>query len=459
MGMTEAERALGASLAVRDPRGMARDERDLGEVAPAWLVVVALAVVVGLSLASIGVDLAIGHQTAVRTAQLVNDSLRSVALADDLRYQAHRLSTSSLDRAELMAIAAQIAHDANEYDPIAVGPGERTEWSTLQLLFGRLEQDRVEAGPIAPLVAAIEQSIARLIDINRREAEADQAAIDALHRRGLFVDAGIGAITLGLAIGVGIVLVRSLRRQRRLIRRHVEAIAERSRELEAFAGRVAHDLRGPLAPVVTCAELLSRPGANVAALADRIHRSAQRMTSLIDDLLALSVAGRIPMGRGDVAAVVHEVLDDLGPDLGDAEVKLAITDCATACTPSVLAQLVRNVVGNAIKYRGADRPLQVSIDAHPCSAPVAAADGASPPADEARVVEIVVTDNGVGMTREVAAHAFDPFYRASATSRIPGHGLGLAIVKRTLDAMGGDCELSSTPNQGTRVTLHLPAAR
>jgi two-component system OmpR family sensor kinase len=440
--------------------GLTPEDRDRGEVAPAWLVVTALAVVVGLSLASIGVDLAIGHQTAIRTSQLVDDSLRSVALADDLRYQAHRLTTSSLDRAQLMAIAAQIGADAHEYDQLAIGPDERTEWSTLQQLFGRMEQDRADSGSIAALIDAIERSIARLIEINRREAAHDQAVIAALHRRGLAIDAAIGAVTLALAIGVGIALVRSLRRQRKLIAMHVAALAERSRELEAFSGRVAHDLRGPLAPIITCTDLLIIPGADVAGLASRVRRSAERMTGLIDDLLALSVAGRLPAGRGDVAAVVREVLDDLGPDLRDAEVTVAVADCATACTAGVLAQLVRNVVGNSIKYRGADRPLQVKIDARPCPAasdPVVA--DAHPPAGDSRVIEIVVTDNGVGMTREAAAHAFDPFYRAAATSRLPGHGLGLAIVKRTIDAIGGNCHLTSAPNQGTRVTLQLPAAR
>src|SRR6185295_2636071 len=81
------------------------EEREVGEAA-AWPVLTALAAVVVLSLASIALDLVIGHQTAARTAQLVNDSLRSVALADDLRYQAHRLSASRLDRDQLMAIAA-----------------------------------------------------------------------------------------------------------------------------------------------------------------------------------------------------------------------------------------------------------------------------------------------------------------------------------------------------------------
>src|SRR5215510_8190622 len=105
--------------------GSTREERDMSEATSAWLVLAALAIVCGLSLASIGLDLGIGHQTAVGTSQLVDDSLRSVALADDLRYQAYRLSASSLDRAQLMAIAAQIGADAREYDSLATGPGER----------------------------------------------------------------------------------------------------------------------------------------------------------------------------------------------------------------------------------------------------------------------------------------------------------------------------------------------
>jgi len=433
---------------------------DLGAVASAWLAVAALAVVVGLSLASLGVDLAIGHQTAVRTGRLVDDSLRSVALADDLRYQAHRLSAAGLDRAQVMAIATQIAADARAYDPIAIGPGERSEWSTLQLLFGRLQQDRAEPESIAPLVAAIEQSIGRLVEINQRAARDNEAAIASLHHRGLIADAAIGAVTLVLAVGVGLALLRSLRRQRRLVRMHVAAIDRRSRELEAFAGRVAHDLRGPLAPVAGYTDLLVEPGADVPAVATRIRRAADRMAGLIDDLLALSVAGSLPAGRGEVAGVVREVLDDLSHELHDAELIVRVTDCTVACSSGVLAQLVRNLVTNAIKFRGADRRLRIAIDAR--------ARAGHPPdegtgeryrfAHDARLIEVTISDNGVGMTREAVAHAFDPFYRASATRGIPGHGLGLAIVKRTVDAMGGDCHLVSAPNEGARITLHLPAA-
>jgi signal transduction histidine kinase len=104
--------------------------------------------------------------------------------------------------------------------------------------------------------------------------------------------------------------------------------------------------------------------------------------------------------------------------------------------------------------------LLVNIDAKPCAAaPVSQPERpAGRRARDATLIELIVTDNGVGMTNEAVAHAFDPFYRASPTMSIPGHGLGLAIVKRTIDAMGGDCHLASVPNEGTRVTLLLPAA-
>src|SRR4051812_43429239 len=91
-------------------------------VAVAWPALAALAVVVGLSILAVALDMVIDHEVAERTDELVEDSLRSVALADDLRYQAHRLVE---DHADLIGIAGQIGADAREYDPIANQPGER----------------------------------------------------------------------------------------------------------------------------------------------------------------------------------------------------------------------------------------------------------------------------------------------------------------------------------------------
>jgi len=404
------------------------------KVAVVWPALAALGVVVGLSIVAVALDLVIGRGVAERTDQLVENSLRSVALADDLRYQAHRLAE---DRADLIAIAGQIGADAREYDPIANGPAERAEWTQLQLLLDRLQRAHDDHA----LISQIESSIGRLVAINQRDAALDAAAIGALHHNGLLADLVIGAITALLAAGVGYVLIRSLRRQRQLVELYVESTRERTRELVAFAGRVAHDLRGPLAPIGGYTDMLGM-GADPRHIAPKIRRSVDRMAQIIDDLLALSVAGRPPKGNGDVASVIRELCDDLRDDLREVDVVVSTQACNVACTPSVLSQMLRNVVSNSIKYRAPDRRLRLAIDAH-------ATEGD---------VEIAVADNGVGMSPDAAEHAFEAFYRASATRELPGHGLGLAIVKRTIDAMGGDCHLVSVPNEGTRVTLHLPAA-
>jgi signal transduction histidine kinase len=178
-----------------------------------------------------------------------------------------------------------------------------------------------------------------------------------------------------------------------------------------------------------------------AEAASRIRKSASRMIGIIDDLLALSVAGRPTPGEAPVAQVVDEVLGELAPDLADAKVEVRVDDVRAACSPGVLAQLLRNLVSNAIKYRSPVRPLALDIAA-------GQRDGA---------VELAVKDNGVGMSPEAVAHAFEPFFRA-AQGRAPGHGLGLAIVERTVSALGGECELESHVDQGTRVALRLPIA-
>jgi signal transduction histidine kinase len=76
--------------------------------------------------------------------------------------------------------------------------------------------------------------------------------------------------------------------------------------------------------------------------------------------------------------------------------------------------------------------------------------------DVGQMVEILVEDNGIGIDPESAQHAFEPFYRGLTDREVPGHGLGLAIVERTTHALGGSCELSSVPEQSTRIVVRLP---
>ena len=413
-------------------------------VPAAWPALVALAVVVVLSVSTLAVDLVVDQRTADTTAKLIENSLRSVALADDLRYQAYRLSTANLTPDQIQSIAEQIDADARAYGPLATYIGEEAEWKRLEALLAHLrhEQPLPTTGSSATLISEIENSIAKLVQINQAEARRDASTIGDAHRGGLLIDAVVGAVTVVLAALVALALLRSLRRQRALLRVHLASLGERNRELNAFAARTAHDLKGPLSPLKGYADLLSlRDEPEVREVARRIQRATERMNGIIEDLLELSVHGRPVAGKVTVTPVVLELLDELRAELRDAEVKLELTECTTACSAGTLAQVLRNLLTNALKYRSPDRRLVLRIEARRADSHI----------------DLAISDNGIGMDPETAANAFEPLYRGPGSSS-PGHGLGLAIVKRTVTAIGGTVDLTSTKGEGTRVTVRVPAA-
>src|SRR5258706_13738829 len=118
-----------------------------------WPVLAALGGVVILVLGTIGVDLVVARRVARRTAEIVENSQRSIELVDDLRAQVHRLADLSGNTPELLAITRRIAADARDYDPLATSKGEREEWNYLQeklALLPLLGEAKDAAGTRAP---------------------------------------------------------------------------------------------------------------------------------------------------------------------------------------------------------------------------------------------------------------------------------------------------------------------
>jgi signal transduction histidine kinase len=418
--------------------------RALRAAATPWPALAALAIVVVMSLGLFGVDLVVDRHTADHTSALVENSMRSVALADDLRYQAYRLSIANLTPDQIASVAEQIEADAKAYDPIATFEGENDEWVRLQGLLAHLrhEQPLPTSAAASPLVSEIETSIARLVQINQNEARGFQREIAEAHHGGLVIDAVVGVATLGLAALVAMILVRALRRQRELLRVHLATLDERATELAAFAARTAHDLKGPLSPMRGYADILSVHDSNVVREpALRIGRAVERMGAIIDDLLEISVNGRPSGGRAAVTPVVREVVDELRADLRDAEVTVEIGDFIIACSANLFGQVLRNLFTNAAKYRSPERRLEIRVEADRVDDRIA----------------IAISDNGIGMDADTMEHAFEPFYRAPGTSR-PGHGLGLAIVRRTIETIRGSVSVASKLGEGTRVTIVIPVA-
>lgn len=233
----------------------------------------------------------------------------------------------------------------------------------------------------------------------------------------------------------------------RAMKRHTRFIEERSAELEQFAVRVAHDLRGPLQPVTLALELarMQLPeGDAKRSMLDRAIASAGRLSALIQDLLAFAQAGGRPEpGRTSARAGVEAVLDEVSGLAASVNVELRAEraiEASVACSSGVFASLLSNLVRNAVKYMG-DAPVRrITVAVQPQSGRV----------------RVEVRDTGPGLPVGASAHVFEPYVRADRSGQ-PGLGLGLATVKRLAEAHGGAVGVDSS-SAGSAFWFELPEA-
>jgi signal transduction histidine kinase len=329
------------------------------------------------------------------------------------------------------------------YEPLATNPGELEELERLRVVLGDVLSRPASTLELAGRFEHLQSSLERLSEINARAVHHADEQNEASHRNTLVAQIIAALVTLGAAGVIAAALSRVMRRQRWLLARGVERLYERNRDLAAFASRTAHDLRAPLSPMRGYADLLAF-GAPVdnAKVAERIRKAVERMSALIEDLLALSLSGQVQPGETEVAPLVREVVAELAPALSDAGVVTSLEDCRAACPPAALHRILVNLLENASKYRSPARRLSVRIDARRIDSQI----------------ELAVEDNGRGMAPAAVARAFEPFYRAPEVQSQPGSGLGLSIVQRTIDSLEGTCELTSDLDRGTRIVIRVPAA-
>jgi PAS domain S-box-containing protein len=231
------------------------------------------------------------------------------------------------------------------------------------------------------------------------------------------------------------------------------ALLRSNRELEAFAYVASHDLRQPLRTVNSYAVLLTRELGD--AISDDakefigfIREGAQRMDRLIIDLLEYSRVGRNPAPFVKLSAdqTVRDALLNLTAALQEsgATVEIAPDLPEIQGDESELIRLFQNIIGNAVKYRAADRPPVIKIDAQ---------------ADENGFYCFAVRDNGVGIASEDFERVFGIFQRLQATAATAeGSGIGLAVCKKIVERHGGRIRLSSVPDVGSEFFFTLPAA-
>jgi PAS domain S-box-containing protein len=238
------------------------------------------------------------------------------------------------------------------------------------------------------------------------------------------------------------------------------AEAERQRDaaerahasLQTFLGVVAHDLRGPLTAIRGNAQLLRRlPGAAPPERLGRALESIEDETARMDELVGRLVdAARIGAGQLEVRPAPTDLVALARRAVAAAQVTTASHRLVLAAPerldgtwdPARLAEVLDNLLGNAVKYSPEGGEVRVRVERR----------------DDQALVS--VADQGIGLRREDLGGLFQPFARLEAGRAIAGTGLGLYIVRGIVEAHGGKVRAESPgQGQGSTFTVALPLER
>ena len=220
-------------------------------------------------------------------------------------------------------------------------------------------------------------------------------------------------------------------------------------DMEQFSYVASHDLQEPLRMVASYTELLAkRYEGQIDARADRyIHYAsdgAKRMQMLIDALLIYSRAGTQggELTLIKTSSVVQNAIKNLEIAIRDSGAKVSMGNLPNVSANQVqLLQVLQNVIGNAIKYRG-DRKPKIHISA----------------TRRGDSVQFSIADNGIGIDPQFHERIFQIFQRLHQRGEYEGTGLGLALVKKIVERHGGHVWLESMAGEGAVFHFTFPAA-
>ena len=232
----------------------------------------------------------------------------------------------------------------------------------------------------------------------------------------------------------------------------VEKLREVDRRKDEFLAMLAHELRNPLAPITTAARILSQLGIDQATLREMsaiVIRQADHMTRLIDDLLDVSRInkGLVALDRKvlDLKEVLRNAVEQVRTliEKQNHEFSMKVTSetLHVAGDPVRLVQVFANILTNAAKYTPSGGKIELEL------------------AIVGSHAQVLVRDNGVGMSESLLPYIFDIFTQAERTlDRIQGGlGLGLSLVKNLVGLMGGTVTAHSEgPAMGSQFAVLLP---
>jgi light-regulated signal transduction histidine kinase (bacteriophytochrome) len=234
------------------------------------------------------------------------------------------------------------------------------------------------------------------------------------------------------------------------VRQRTAELEASTRELDAFAYSVSHDLRAPLRSLEGFSQVLLEDfstdlGEEAQRYLGRIQANVARMAQMIDDLLHLSRATRSQLRREhtDLSALARDVLTELAAHQPDRQVQAEVPDGLVArADPHLVRLVLQNLIGNAWKFTAHRDDPVIRLG-------VRRQDG---------IDVFSVEDNGAGFDMTYVHKMFDPFQRLHSAAEFEGTGIGLAIVARIVTRHGGQIRADGTPGAGATFRFSLNPA-
>jgi PAS domain S-box-containing protein len=240
----------------------------------------------------------------------------------------------------------------------------------------------------------------------------------------------------------------------RLAEKSVREALEAEKELNAlksrFVSMASHEFRTPLSTIMSSVDLIARYSDGpqrdkVERHVSKIRGKVRELTTMLNDFLSLDKLEqgmvRCTASELDVVHLCIELVEELR-NLTKSGQEIIYnhegTERNVMQDRQMLAHLLSNLVSNAIKYSPENKRIELTTSV---------ANG---------VLQITVSDEGMGIPLEDQQHLFERFFRASNAFTVQGTGLGLNIVRKYLDLMGGTIHFTSEPGKGSVFTAQLP---
>ena len=296
-------------------------------------------------------------------------------------------------------------------------------------------------------VAALGLALTTAMTASASDASAFALSIDASRRSSLRIAFALNVACAIAALFAAWVVLRVVRAHAVVVQSRNDLLARRAAELDTFSSRVAHDIVGPLGTVSLGLQLIADRVDDpvVQTTIARTHRSLERSTAVVRDLLTFARANARPPvdAECDVRNLAASVAEDVSEEAAAAHVTVRVEElpaCHVRCTPGVLGSVLSNLVRNAIKFTAHRNVREVVIRGQVHAGHLA----------------LEVADTGPGIDDDHAATLWLPFVRGSSVGTLPGMGLGLATVKRLVEAHGGTVTVRSELGKGSTFSVQLP---